>query len=90
MPQKKTTTKKSSKKVATKTTSKAVKAVSTVKVVTPKPSVVQKTQKENTQHVSYEQSYKRSAIAMMITLYFVLLFLVFVWFNYDIMLYPKG
>ena len=69
--------------VTKKSTPTIQKTETTVKQVEPKVVV----EKEKTTH---EQAYLSISIALTGVLYFILLFLTYIYFNYDIMLFPKA
>ncbi|MBR4926754.1 MAG: hypothetical protein IKY98_00345 [Alphaproteobacteria bacterium] len=88
------------KKTKTPTTKKVVPgSASTIKKSSPTP---QKTKENNLtkstetkpmtskEKVTHEQAYLGLSIALTGVLYFILLFLTYIYFNYDIMFFPKA
>ena len=73
----------------TSTTKKSAPTPQKTKVETPVKAVEKKPviTLENTTH---EQAYLSISIALTGVLYFILLFLTYIYFNYDIMLFPKA
>ncbi len=59
------------------------KAENTAKVVETKTTAL-------TEKTTHEQAYLSISIALTGVLYFILLFLTYIYFNYDIMLFPKA